>query len=132
MRAARLATRGLAAVWTIGLLLQFYAAGFGIIGGGTMEAHQRLGWLLIPIAVATLLASLAARAGWPVVVRFLAAAALVGLQPALILVVRHYAPPLAAIHAVNGVFVLAFVTDALRRTWPALASGRGEAPVGTA
>jgi hypothetical protein len=43
--------------------VQFYAAGFGIFGAGSMQPHALIGWAMIPIALVSAFSAAVARRG---------------------------------------------------------------------
>jgi hypothetical protein len=103
----------LALLATILLLVpvQFYAAGFGIFGAGTMVPHAIIGLSLIAVALVSAISAAIARRSLADVGRALGVLGLIILQPVLVHVPRSTLPELSALHAVNGlaIGVLAFV-----------------------
>jgi hypothetical protein len=98
--------------------VQFYAAGFGIFGAGSMQPHALIGWAMIPIALTSAISAAVARRGLGDVLGALAILGLIILQPILAFAPRASWPELSALHPVSGlaVGVLAFVVhQRLRR-----------------
>jgi hypothetical protein len=91
--------------------VQFYAAGFGIFGAGSMAPHALIGWAMIPLAIISAISAAFARRGLADVGRALAVLGLIILQPILAFAPRASVPELSAMHPVNGlaIGVLAFV-----------------------
>ena len=90
----------------VGVLVQFLTAGLGIIGGYRMKWHAMLGWFLVLLALISFVVVALSRPGRATTFAMLTAAALIILQPVLILAVRRRAPVIAAFHAVDGVLAL--------------------------
>jgi hypothetical membrane protein len=98
--------------------VQFYAAGFGIFGAGTMQPHALIGWAMIPIALVSAFSAAVARRGRGDVSRALGVLGLIILQPILAFAPRASVPELSALHPVTGlaIGVLAFmIHQRLRR-----------------
>ena len=91
--------------------VQFYAAGFGIFGAGSMQPHALIGWAMIPVALISAISAALARRGLGDVARALGVLGLIILQPILAFAPRASLPELSALHPVTGlaVGVLAFV-----------------------
>jgi hypothetical protein len=92
--------------------VQFYAAGFGIFGAGTMQPHALLGWAMIPISLVSVISAAVSRAGARRnLLLALGILGLVILQPILVFAPRASLPELSALHPVSGlaIGVLAFV-----------------------
>ncbi len=91
--------------------VQFYAAGFGIFGAGSMAPHALIGWAMIPLALISTVSAGVARRGRGNILHALAVLGLVILQPILAFAPRASLPELSALHPVNGlaIGVLAFV-----------------------
>jgi hypothetical protein len=91
--------------------VQFYAAGFGIFGAGSMVPHAIIGLSLIAVALISAISAAIARRHLADVARALGVLGLIILQPILVHVPRSTLPELSALHAVNGlaIGVLAFV-----------------------
>jgi hypothetical protein len=110
--------RFLNGVVVCGAAAQFYTAGLVMFGAATIGTHRTLGSLLLVTGlVSTIAAFVAGRAH----ARPLATLGLFGLlllQPAMAFGLRRVAPTLAALHAVNGLLVLALAISILRRPRP--------------
>ena len=91
--------------------VQFYAAGFGIFGAGTMQPHALIGWAMIPISLVSAISAAVSRAGRHNLLLTLGVLGLVILQPILAFAPRATLPELSALHPVSGlaIGVLAFV-----------------------
>jgi hypothetical protein len=91
--------------------VQFYAAGFGIFGAGSMQPHALIGWAMIPLALISAISAAVARRGLGHVSRALGVLGLLILQPILAFAPRTSVPELSALHPVTGlaIGVLAFV-----------------------
>lgn len=91
--------------------VQFYAAGFGIFGAGSMVPHAMIGWSLVLVALISVISAALARRGGGDVGRAAVVLALIVLQPILVFAPRLAFPELSALHPVNGlaIGVLAFV-----------------------
>jgi hypothetical membrane protein len=91
--------------------VQFYAAGFGLFGAGSMDPHAIIGWSMILVALISTISAALARRGLAQVGHALALLALIILQPILVFAPRATLPELSAVHPVNGlaIGVLAFV-----------------------
>jgi hypothetical protein len=99
--------------------VQFYAAGFGIFGAGSMQAHALIGWAMIPLALVSAFSAAVARRRRGEVGRALGVLGLIILQPILAFAPRASLPELSALHPVSGlaIGVLAFVIhQRLRKT----------------
>jgi hypothetical protein len=96
----------------VGLLvpIQFYAAGFGIFGAGSMIPHAILGWTMMPLALISAISAAVARTGRSGIIRAFALLGLIVLQPVLAFAPRTTLPSLSALHPVVGlaIGVLAF------------------------
>jgi hypothetical protein len=91
--------------------VQFYAAGFGIFGAGSMVPHAIIGLSLILVALISAMSAAIARRSLADVGRTVGVLALIVLQPILVHLPRSTFPEISALHAVNGlaIGVLAFV-----------------------
>lgn len=91
--------------------VQFYAAGFGIFGAGSMAPHSLIGWAMIPVALVSAISAAFARRGLGDILRALAVLGLIVLQPILAFAPRARLPELSALHPVTAlaIGVLAFV-----------------------
>ena len=91
--------------------VQFYAAGFGIFGAGTMQPHALIGWAMLPISLVSAISAAVSRGGRRNLLLALGILALVILQPILVFAPRASLPELSALHPVSGlaIGVLAFV-----------------------
>lgn len=91
--------------------VQFYAAGFGIFGAGSMAPHALIGYAMIPLALISAFSAAVARRGFSDIMRALAVLGLIILQPILAFAPRARLPELSALHPVNAlaIGVLAFV-----------------------
>lgn len=91
--------------------VQFYAAGFGIFGAGSMVPHAIIGLSLILVALISAISAAVARRSLSDVGRTVGVLVLIVLQPVLVHVPRSTLPELSALHAVNGLAIgaLAFV-----------------------
>jgi hypothetical protein len=91
--------------------VQFYAAGFGIFGAGSMAPHSLIGWAMLPIAIVSAISAAIARRGLADIGRALAVLGLIILQPILAFAPRASVPEISALHSVNGlaIGILAFV-----------------------
>jgi hypothetical protein len=90
--------------------VQFYAAGFGIFGAGSMQPHALIGWAMIPLALISAFSAAVARRGLADVARAVGVLGLIILQPILAFAPRASIPELSALHPVTGlaIGVLAF------------------------
>ena len=91
--------------------VQFYAAGFGIFGAGSMAPHSLIGWAMVPLAIVSAISAAFARRGLADIGRALAVLGLIILQPILAFAPRASVPEISALHPVNGlaIGILAFV-----------------------
>lgn len=91
--------------------VQFYAAGFGIFGAGSMAPHSLIGWAMVPLAIVSAISAGFARRGLADIGRALAVLGLIILQPILAFAPRASVPEISALHPVNGlaIGILAFV-----------------------
>ena len=85
--------------------VQFYAAGFGIFGAGTMQPHALIGWAMIPITLVSAISAAISREGRRNLLLTLGILGLVILQPILVFVPRASLPELSALHPVSGVAI---------------------------
>ena len=100
--------------------VQFYAAGFGIFRAGSMVPHALIGYLLVLVALVSLISAAIARRSLGHLGRAFGVLALMIMQPLLIHLPRYTLPELSALHPVNGlaIGVLAFVIHQRLRTAP--------------
>ena len=100
--------------------VQFYAAGFGIFRAGSMVPHALIGYLLVLVALVSLISAAIARRSLGDLGRAFGVFALIIIQPLLIHLPRYTLPELSALHPVNGlaIAVLAFVIHQRLRTAP--------------
>ncbi len=96
----------------LGVVLQFYGIGLVMFGVTGMGIHRTTGSFLL---LAGLVSSLAAVIAGQGRARALALFVLLLLQPALALGFRGTAPAVAALHAVNGLLILALAVYSERR-----------------
>jgi Family of unknown function (DUF6220) len=91
--------------------VQFYAAGFGIFGAGTMQPHALIGWAMLPITLVSAISAAVSHRGRRNLPFTLGILGLVILQPILAFAPRATLPELSALHPVGGlaIGVLAFV-----------------------
>lgn len=96
----------------VGLLVpvQFYAAGFGIFGAGSMVLHAIIGWTMVPLALISAISAAISRTGRTGVLQTFALLGLIVMQPILAFAPRASLPALSALHPVVGlaIGVLAF------------------------
>jgi hypothetical protein len=85
--------------------VQFYAAGIGIFGAGSLQAHSLLGWSMLLLAFFSLVSSIVARAGTEGVLQASALLLLIILQPILVFVPRAAFPAVSALHPLNGLAI---------------------------
>ena len=101
MRTHRVANAG------VGLLVpvQFYAAGFGIFGAGSMVPHAIIGWTMIPLALISAISATLSRTGRRSVLQAFALLGLIVMQPILAFAPRASLPALSALHPVVGLAI---------------------------
>jgi len=85
----------------VGIVVQFWAAGWAVFGQ-PFTIHAVLGWVLMPVALLSLLAAalaygLSRRTMWAAVLLLVLA-----LQPVFVFVLSAVSIALAALHPVNG------------------------------
>lgn len=85
--------------------VQFYAAGIGIFGAGTLQMHTILGWSMLLLSLFSLVSSVVARVGTEGVLQASALFLLIVLQPILVFVPRASFPAVSALHPVNGLAI---------------------------
>ena len=109
--------RGLARVFLVGLLLQFYLAGTGLFGVGSFQPHRMLGDALTVLVILFPVLAVAGRLGRQ----------LIGLSMLLVFLtivqivlpsLRANASWIAALHPVNALALMG-VSAAIRRYRPA-------------
>ncbi len=105
--------RGLAWLFLAGLLLQFYLAGGGLFGAGTMARHRELGWNLWLATGLLALVALVGRLGRRAIGLSALLLALTTLQ-VMLPSLRGSLPWVAALHPVNALALLG-VTSAIAR-----------------
>lgn len=100
--------------------VQFYAAGFGIFGAGSMAPHSLIGWAMVPLAIVSAISAGFARRALADIGRALAVLGLIILQPILAFAPRASVPEISALHPVNGlaIGILAFVIHLRLRRAP--------------
>lgn len=112
---ARQLHRMMNGVVLVAVPFQFYAAGLAAFGAASFAMHQLLGWLMIVIALLSMVASLFARSAGAnpkyAALLFL----LVLLQPILAFAPRTAAPALSAVHPVVGLLIAVVAWQIERR-----------------
>ena len=98
---------GLAWLFVLAVAIQFFLAGLGVLGGGSMEAHRQWGFIvlhLIPILM--LIAAIVGRTGRTVVTLTVVLFLLVFIQP---LFTDPELDPrwLRSLHVLNALFIFA-------------------------
>lgn len=95
------AHRALNLLLLVGIVAQFWAAGWAVFGQ-PFTTHAVLGWLLLPVALLSLLAAAVAY-GWDRRTMWTAGLLLLlALQPVFVFVLSSVSIALAALHPVNG------------------------------
>ncbi len=119
-QAAYLSFRGLAWLFLIGVVLQYFLAGLGVFGAASFGPHATVGTLLLIVSLILLILAVLSLLTGALSRREAALAALLFalmvLQWLLVEVFPGRVPALAALHPVNGLIVLALAY--------ALAAGR--------
>jgi hypothetical protein len=114
MQISRYLFAGVAVLFVIGVVVQFYLAGIGLLGGGGMEGHVGFGYLLALIPVLPLVLSWPSGAGARTA--GLCAALLVMAQVQTFLpLAADGAPLIAALHPVNALVVFGMGLMVARR-----------------
>jgi hypothetical protein len=111
---ARYAFIGVAWLFFIGVVIQVFLAGIGLLGGGNMEAHIGFGYLLPLIAIVLALAAWPAHPDRRTFRLTMLLLVITIIQPNLPLL-RDVSPVIAALHPVNALAIF----------WLALAVARG-------
>jgi hypothetical protein len=109
MSQARVVFYGLAVIYLLGVVVQFFLAGLGVFGSTTFDAHRGLGYVLGAIAVALL--ALAVGAKMPRSLTALSVV-LVALNVAQIILIQVDVGEIEALHVVNAL-AIAFVANML-------------------
>jgi hypothetical protein len=116
---ARVIFFGLAAIYLLGVVVQFFLAGLGAFLETSYDAHQTLGYILAAIALILLVLAIAGRL--PRLV-FLLAIALLGLNVLQIVLARVEVGEVAALHVVNALVVFFVAHELMQRSRRYLAS----------
>ncbi len=106
-RASGVVHRWLNGAIILAVAAQFYTVGLIMFGVTGLDAHRVLGSLLLLAGLLSLLAALVAGRSHARPLAALGLFALLLLQPALAFGLRRTLPAFAALHAVNGLLVLA-------------------------
>ncbi|HEY7524019.1 MAG TPA: DUF6220 domain-containing protein [Candidatus Limnocylindrales bacterium] len=124
MRLARLAHAAIAWLLVAGLLVQVFLAGLGVFEGAARFAtHREFGYLLSVIPIVLLILAAVGRLGRQQVALSALMFVLFLLQSVFV-AQRATAPFVAALHPVNGFFILLLAIAAARSSW----TGRADAP----
>jgi hypothetical protein len=102
---AKQASRVLAWLLVLTVVVQFYSAGLGVFGAASFSAHAVIGTLAPIAGLALVIAVLVGRRGRTLGWAGVGCLALLILQPILVFAVRPQAPAVAALHPVVGVLI---------------------------
>jgi hypothetical protein len=114
MQISRYLFAGVAVLFVLGVVVQFYLAGIGLLGGGDMEAHRGFGFLLSLVPVVPLVLAWPARAGGRTAGMCALLLVLAFVQTSLP-GARSSAPLIAALHPVNALVVFGLGLMVARR-----------------
>jgi hypothetical protein len=98
-----------------GIAIQFYTVALAALGISGFAAHALLGWSMIAIAVASVVAAGASRMPLAALTIPVLALALTVAQPVLAAIPRSVFPVVYALHGANAVFVLMLALRAEKR-----------------
>ena len=119
MRNVRVLFFGLAALYLVGVVVQFFLAGLAAFGATTFDPHRALGFILGFVALALLGMAIAGRLPRPI---FLFTTLLVGLNALQIVLANLDVAEIAALHVVNALAVFYIAHEVLQRSQSYLAS----------
>jgi hypothetical protein len=110
---ARVIFFGLAAIYLLGVVVQFFLAGLGTFAATSFDAHRTLGYILAAIALILLVLAIIGRL--PRVV-FLLAVALLALNVLQIVLANLDVGEVAALHVVNALVVFFVAHELMQRS----------------
>ena len=120
MSSARYLHRVLIALFLAGAVTEFFLAGVGVFGAGSFDAHRGIGNLLLAISLLALASAAIAR---KFVVHTAVLFVLMVIQYTLVNAGEDASPWIAALHPLNGLFIVAASGSLARRafadvSWP--------------
>jgi len=113
MSQSRVLFYGLAAIYLLGVVVQFFLAGLGAFGATTYDAHRSLGFIL---AVGSLLLLVFAIVGRVPRIVFFLTVLLVGLNVLQIVLANLDVDELAALHPVNALVIAYVAHEVMQRS----------------
>ena len=116
MRRLRNAYLGLALLFLVGLVVQFFLAGLGVFDAESFEAHRTLGFVLQAIAILLLVLALVGRLGSSLV-RPSALLAVLAIAQSFFIAAEDSAPYVAALHVVNALAIAVVGALVVHRAW---------------
>jgi hypothetical protein len=111
---------GLALVAMAAVVLQFFLAGVGIFGAGSIQAHRVIGYIVTLAAVLLLLLALVGQMGRP---RIMFSAVLVLLLIVQIALIESKQPWVEALHPLNALAILGVTAQLAMRSGGAFRGG---------
>jgi hypothetical protein len=111
---------GLALVAMAAVVLQFFLAGVGIFGAGSIQAHRVIGYIVTLAAVLLLLLALVGQMGRP---RIMFSAVLLLLLIVQIALIESKQPWVEALHPLNALAILGVTAQLAMRSRSALRGG---------
>jgi hypothetical protein len=111
---------GLALVAMAAVVLQFFLAGVGIFGAGSIQAHRVIGYIVTLAAVLLLLLALVGQMGRP---RIMFSAVLLLLLIVQIALIESKQPWIEALHPLNALAILGVTAQLAMRSRGAFRGG---------
>jgi hypothetical protein len=116
---ARVIYFGVAVLYLVGAVVQFFLAGLGVFAGESYDAHRAFGLVLVLFTLALLVLALVGRLPRTTVVLTVV---LVGLNVLQMFLANIDVGEIAALHPVNGVVIVFVAHELMQRSRRYLAS----------
>ncbi|MPZ49037.1 MAG: hypothetical protein GEU75_06980 [Dehalococcoidia bacterium] len=98
-----------AVLYAIGVVVQFFLAGLGLLGGETMQAHNDLGWMMHTLIIPFLVLALLSGLPRPLLIMAIALTVIMLVQP--FWVTEFRGEVLGALHVLGALIIFGLARD---------------------
>ncbi|MGH3007427.1 MAG: DUF6220 domain-containing protein [Gaiellaceae bacterium] len=113
MSQARVIYFGVAAVYLVGAVVQFFLAGLGVFGASSYDAHRAFGLILVLVTLVLLVLSIVGRMPRTAIILTVV---LLGLNVLQMVLANTDVGEIAALHPVNGVVIVFLAYELTQRS----------------
>jgi hypothetical protein len=113
MSQARVIYFGVAAIYLVGAVVQFFLAGLGVFGASSYDAHRAFGLILVLVTLVLLVLSIVGRMPRTTLILTVV---LLGLNVLQMVLANTDVGEVAALHPVNGVVIVFLAYELTQRS----------------